>query len=440
MTKMKKFGALLLALVLVLSLSAPAFADADMTGEAGVIGEFETKDKATVQDKKVVIYKEITAYNPETCEVNAPEITFGYTIVAGDAGKTVKDNGSHHTTNTGVEVVTKAGVGNPTITGTDTGVLELNTANKLEASAKGTANRFALTVDFSSVDFTTAGTGAGVYRYVINETTTEATKNASGIKEGEVANTLYLDVYVDGAGAIYGYVLFTNNDTIDGSTSDATASTAAGKTEGFVGGKADKQTYENATDSKADKYYTFNLAITKVVENDNYAKTTHHQFPFTVTLENASVTANVLPIMTVSANATQTTLTAAPIARTWNPTIADGASVTYVGIPCGTTVTIKEKNNIFGVTYSAAITGADTNGDTKYINYNEESNNAVVNCGATPLAAAKENHNEVTFTNTLIQISPTGVVLRIAPYALMLSAGIVLFVLSRKRKAAEEEA
>ena len=438
MTKMKKFGALLLALVLVLSLSAPAFADADMTGEAGVIGEFTTPDVAIAPGNTVKIYKEITAYNPETCEVNAPEITFAYTIAAGDAGKTVKDNGSHHTTNTGVEVVTKAGVGAPTITGTEAGVIALTTTTKLNASEKGTANRFALTVDFSSVDFTTAGTGAGVYRYKINETTAETAKNASGIKEGEVANTLYLDVYVDGAGAIYGYVLFTNNDTIDGSTSDESAASTAGKTEGFVGGKADGEEYENATASKADKYYTFNLTVKKVLVNDNYDK--NHQFPFTVTLANASVTANVLPLMTVSANATQTTLAAAPIAGTWNPTIADGASVTYVGIPCGTTVTIKEKNDIIGVTYSAAITGADTNGDTKYINFNEESNNAVVNCGATALNVATENHNDVTFTNTLIQISPTGVVLRIAPYALMLSAGIVLFVLSRKRKAAEEEA
>ena len=440
MTKMKKFGALLLALVLVLSLSAPAFADADMTGEAGVIGEFETPDDPIAPGNTVKIYKEITAYNPETCVINAPEITFEYTIAAGDAGKTVKDNGSHHDPAGSVSVLTKAGVGNPTIIGTAAGVLKLDTTTELNASEKGTANRFALTVDFSSVDFTTAGTGAGVYRYKINETTAETAKNASGIKEGEVANTLYLDVYVDGAGAIYGYVLFTNNDTIDGSTSDESAVSTAGKTEGFVGGKADGEEYENATASKADKYYTFNLTIKKVVENDNYAKSTHHQFPFTVTLANDSVTANVLPLMTVSANATQTTLAAAPIAGTWNPTIADGASVTYVGIPGGTPVTIKEKNDIIGVTYSAAITGADTNGDTKYINFNEESNNAVVNCGATALNVATENHNDVTFTNTLIQISPTGVVLRIAPYALMLSAGIVLFVLSRKRKAAEEEA
>ena len=73
------------------------------------------------------------------------------------------------------------------------------------------------------------------------------------------------------------------------------------------------------------------------------------------------------------------------------------------------------------------------------------SNNAVINCGAQALAAATENHTDadagtVTFTNTLLQISPTGLVLRFAPYALMLIGGVVLLVIAMKhRKNREEE-
>ena len=308
----------------------------------------------------------------------------------------------------------------------------------MNASSAGTKNTFPITVDFASVTFTRAG----VYRYVITESTTEATKNAAGIKDGGITATRYLDVYVkDGATAgtydIYGYVCFTNNNSIDASDSAATPNTVAeaGKTEGFV-----------ATGSEtADAYYTFNFEVKKVVENDQYIKTTKHQFPFTITLANDTVTANVLPIMTLSSsNATQTALTAAPIAGTWSPTIADSETVKYVGIPCGTTVTIYEKNDLVGATYTAVITKADTNGATKSIGYNEVSNNAVIDCGATALTAATENHTGdkiVTFTNTLLLISPTGVVIRVAPFMMILAAGIVLLVLSiRRRRLADDEA
>lgn len=282
---------------------------------------------------------------------------------------------------------------------------------------------------------------------MINETTNATTKNEAGIAEGTTPKQLFLDVYVDGSGDVYGYVLFTTNTTIDGSTSEATAATTAGKIEGFVDDPAGT-VYTDTNVSTADKYYTFNLDLTKAVVNDAYTSSTHHQFPFNVTLDNSTVTAAVLPIMTVGSNATQTALTAAAIgtgntATVWTPTIADGATINYVGIPCGTTITIYETNDVNGVTYNSVSTNADTNAAAKSIITNENSNTATINCNATALTAATENHTaaaKVVFTNTLLQISPTGVALRVAPYAIMLGAGVVLFIIlkSRKNKAVEE--
>ena len=444
---MKKILSLVLA-VMMIAVMGLAFADpttADMTGEAGRIGEFEPADSATIYTNTIKIYKEITAYNPEGSDVNAPTVTFTYEIVAGDKDKAITDYKTRHDPENSASVVTKAGVGTPTITN-----VVLTPATSLKTSANGTANRFPITVDFSNVDFKVNGTGAGVYRYKINETITETAKNAAGIKEGNVANSLYMDVYVDGDGAIYGYVLFTNNVDIDCSVSEAPAATTAGKTEGFVGSKGDKENYAAETDSAADKYYTFDLEITKIVENDTYTKSTHHQFPFTVTLDNSTVTAKVLPIMTVGTNATQTALATDGIVigtndnkTTWTPTIADSATVKYVGIPVGTTVTVKEKNNVVGTSYTSVSTNAETNAASKVINYDDDSNIATVSC-TTALTKATENHTNtagkmVTFTNTLLQISPTGYVARIAPYALILIAGIALLIVAMKRRPVKEE-
>ena len=45
---------------------------------------------------------------------------------------------------------------------------------------------------------------------------------------------------------------------------------------------------------------------------------------------------------------------------------------------------------------------------------------------------------DVAFTNTLMTISPTGVVMRFAPYMMILGAGIALVMVSRRRKAEQE--
>ena len=469
---MKRIWALGIALVMI-TMAGLAFATSsseDMKTENGVIGEFKEADKpdTPAKNRSVIIYKEITAYNPESSTVNAPEITFTYTITHSTAlaGQNIQDDESHHDPAASSHVLTKEGIGTPTITGTALGQLALSptvVGDQLKASVNGTANRFPLTVSFANIDFTASpGTGAGVYRYQIDEITTEAIKNQSGIKEGSVANTLYMDVYVDGNGDVYGYVLFTSNTDIDASgddKNDTTAATAVGKTEGFVGSQPDDGTYESEDASTADKYYTFNLEVKKLVENDTYIQNNHHQFPFYVTLDNPTVTANVLPIMTVGQHATQSSLSSAkigsashptPDATTWTPTIAHDAKITYVGIPCGTTVTVYEENDVAGTSYRETYENADSISEGLNLFYagtgdKPKSETATINCGSSALTKATENHTGtgkgiLTFTNKLLQISPTGIAFRVAPYVLMLVAGVILLVLSRKRKNNGEKA
>ena len=224
--------------------------------------------------------------------------------------------------------------------------------------------------------------------------------------------------------AVYGYALFTADEDIDAKTDPKETK----KTTGFV-------THTDGEEAvTADQYYTFNLEVSKTVLNDAYTKNTHHKFPFTITLTNSTVTANVLPIMTLSDNASQDALSAAPIAGTWSPEIADGASVTYVGIPAGTTINIKETNDVVGTTYLVTITGADTNPDAANVYYNNDSSEAKVTSGATAGAAATANR-AVNFDINLQLISPTGVILRVAPYVLMLAVGVVLLVIARRKRA-----
>lgn len=428
-TALKKFGALFVSGVMVLAMSATAFAAEDMAGEGGVIGEFSTPDTPEANlDTSVTIYKEITAYNPEACTVNAPTITYSYSIAAGSAGKDIYDVSTAHSPAANVHATTKAGIGSPTITSS----VVLNPNVQLNASSTGEKNTFPLKINFDGV-FT--GAAAGVYRYVITETCSDAAKTAAGIADGSITDTRYMDVYVDGSGRIYGYVCFAYDNNIDARDSAAAADKVdkAFKTEGFVAG-TDTASGSAVT---ADSYYTFNFTLSKTLVNDAFS--TSHEFPFTVTLANSTVTAAVLPIMTTSGNATQAALTAGAIDGTWNPRIADGGEISYVGIPCGTTVTINETNDVTGVTYSSESTGADTNAAVKNIFTSEVSNNAVINCGATACAAARENHNNVVFTNTLLQISPTGIALRFTPFAIMLTAGVFFVVLAKKSRREDED-
>ena len=454
---MKKIGAIVLALVMVLVMVSTAFA-ADNDGDTGsdgiagnTSGKWTAEDTPVVQtDKIAIIYKEIKAYNPDDCTINAPTISYSYTVTAGDSGKEIYDNKANHDPAANAHAFTKAGIVNGISvneSGSATGTVSWSPSNDtLSASSEGVKNTKTINIDFSEVVFT----GAGVYRYVITETATRF--GTSGVVDGDnIAKSVrYLDVYVmDGSGTdaaaydIYGFVCFCNNNSIDDRDTPTLSTVAeAQKTEGFV-----------ETSGTGDKYYTYNVTIQKDLVGDQ--ANNNHQFPFKVVFANTTVTDAVLPNVSGTGIYTAPTLTAGALTSftvdgisttaAQQLKIADDGTVTFTGIPAGTTLTIDEYNDVTGTIYTTTTENGTTN-ETDGVTLTWSAW-ASAQSGWNTVTALKETANEntaasnnvtVKFINTLLTISPTGVILRIAPYALILAAGIALLLISRRRKAEEE--
>ena len=241
---------------------------------------------------------------------------------------------------------------------------------------------------------------------------------------------------------IYGFTCFYNDEDI----TDSDKTEKAVKTTGFVDG-----TTNGSTKVLADQYYTYNLTISKTVEGDNFAKL-NHQFPFTVIFTNGDVKKDIQ--LKIKTNGTVTDFTHEVGEPTWSgvATLLSGGSIKYIGIPMGTDVEVYETNDVAGTTYK--VTTTRTNATT------QTGTDDMVISGSKPTSAVSQTtksadqstksvidttKNEddddahtIAITNTLVTISPTGVVLRIAPYIMILAAGIILLLVSRRRKAVQD--
>ena len=450
---MKKIGAIAIALLMImLCATAWATSPADLAAD-GVAGDFSQPDAPSGQGNAVILYKEITAYNKDASKVNAPVLTYHYAIEPGSEGKSVKDAGTAalHDGGEPVSAQTKAGLEGATISGSadggttyTEGELNLTNAVKLTTADNGAANKFKIKVDFSAVNWT----GAGVYRYKITESTASGAKAAAGITDGGIPETLYMDVYVmdktGGGYEVYGYVCFKENNDIDGTSTDSLK--AVQKTEGFVTGDTDGNG-KTDPDEEADKYYTFNLEISKTLTGDQAMNS--HKFPFSVTFTNATVTANILlgQETTTGGGITATAPAAAGVSSlsVTNLALANGAKVKYIGIPVGvtaaTTVAVYETNDVTGTFYQSGYAVDGTAGGRKVIGWTNADNRSNTATLSTVTANADDDTSHtIAFTNVLQQISPTGYVTRYAPYGLILIAGIALLVIARKhRKNSDEE-
>ena len=451
---MKKLVSLILAIMMIAAVGA-AWASDISTLTNGVA---EQTTLGTAVGNVINFNKEIVLFNEDTTGVTAyePSVTYSYTIAKADSTKkvavllespTVTDSADDHETGVGaITAVVYNGVPDAVTFTTNTATFS-NTTAVSSVKSTGTVASKTLTLTFTPAQFP----HAGIYRYLITETDdTTLSRAKAGVTSGaSYAATRYLDVYVlstDGTVAnnyIYGYVMFEGS-----TTTSITPSTT--KSSGYVA----SETSGTYSTTDVDYYNTYNLKVTKDI--DGSLADTSHEFPFRVVFTGPNDTSATIQYVVTkdgTAQTAQTTTIAKGNTAATNTigTLADSSTlklddddfVTFYGLPAGVTATVQEMNDTYDIYRVSATADSTNNGTFTYSAANVASQanatatSAISNNATTTTAATADS--EVTVTNTIEVISPTGYVSRFAPYALILVAGIALLIVAKKRKPAKDD-
>lgn len=380
---------------------------------------------------------------------NVPNATFTYTIVPGSAITADTENGT---------LAVLAGVGEPKLQGagaddnigkavftsSDVPIAESSVAQgdtpvfSTTGEGKTSDEKYAkktVSIDFSNVQFTEPG----VYRYVITE---------SGTNQGvtnDAISTRTLDVYVEDATAssegittkqlkITGYVMYSGTiETAPKATSNEDAESPNNGAE--AGTKSDSYTNTYSThdltfsktvtgnQGSKDKYFKFTVNISGAVAGTKY----------TVDIANADAAVpetGSLNAATDTNYAGKSNTNSIVVPDNETSVSADfylqhGQSIVIKGLADGTAYTITEAQEDYAPT--AAITG-DTVGTTN-------SNSSVSDTGL-------NSDTTVAFTNNRNGVIPTGVLVSVAPIAIIgiaVIGGIVFLMIKNKRREAEED-
>lgn len=431
----KKLFAILLA-VMMLAVCATAWATAteEEIGDDGIASNGDKTNGFNDLYNTITFPKNIIVYNDDDdATVYGPKITYTYTLTSAtvsarsETGVTITDaDGDVGTVYTGVAAAISTGSSevefdNETVTG------ELTKGVAIAGS-----NDISFTFDPTKFPH------AGVFRYLVTESVETDAREEAGVETvGTYAETRYLDVYVhntaDGL-KIYGYVLFEpGDDAADENITDSTTSKSAG----YVNTADSVTSIDDVTD--VDVFYTDNLTISKTTTGLG-DKT--HEFPFYVTLTQGTGSDVDPDLVQVTVDGTQMSLTDAIADGITARGMKDGDTMTIIGIPRNAIVTasVYEKND----TWDEYKLSTEVNGtaglDAVVIGHNKYSG-GTTDCadGASAqevVIGTTDNDGEDTidFTNDLAEISPTGLVIRFAPYALILIGGIALLLISKKHK------
>ncbi len=420
MKKRTMFTMLTAAAITAAMMSSTMSASAVSIGANGVV---------TTEETSLTFNKDIVVHNEDTtvASVSGPTITYTYGIAAATVGE-----GTTVTDANGNATHVKAGI--PTAVAFD--------ANDKTAEFTGTAvpleNGKGVATDGVTLNFTPSAFGAaGIYRYKITESASSDLTEASITRDDTYSADRYLDVYVKNTETglqIAGYVMFHDSDSTI--SFDAAANPKVNvekKTDGY---DADDDTTASSSTQNggnmADHYYTYNYDLKKVIAGDLADKT--HQFDFAIDTSGSTATYAVTK-SAASATAPATGTVGTPLLVS----LADQGTVKLIGLPANTKVLVTETNNtsdkyktdiVFPTVAQATV---DKNGtiafaQTDLTNYGT---NQKTQPTKTPALGT-----QTIFTNTLDSISPTGVVMMVAPYAIMLAAAgfFILVFLKNRRK------
>lgn len=330
---------------------------------------------------------------------NVPDVTFGFTITA---GQPVLASGTDPAIYAGIDA-DRVKVGNAEFAPTD------DTKAGLPTDSSTVGKKYAskeVTIDFGSISFK----NPGIYRYIITETSVEQ----DGIKN-DTDSTRTLDVYVgykktsenpltysDTELEIMGYVLH-NSDKANPESGDK----SDGFTNEYVTNNLELQKVVTGNQGDRDKYFEFTVEITSAVKGTVY----------TVDLQNADAN----PTVDGNAKTNPKTLTATDGAVTATYYLKDDQSIVIQGLTAGTKYTITE------TAYTR---------DGYKTSYVIDSNASVDGLSTASQTMGTDNH-EVTFTNHKEGTVPTGILLETAPYIVLgvvvLVGLAILFMTGRRR-------
>lgn len=490
----KRVGALALAAVMTMGMSASVFASsADLGEDKSLVDDSTVISKAGVNQNgtgvdsdndgtnesatytavgnTISIDKEIVIFNTNTSGtvVYLPNITYNYTI----APATVASD-KHITDEFGISGTIYSGdlKNNTALQTTSASVVYANTTNTngitdgtdnnityVKTNDDGIAARGSFDIRFDPTKYP----HAGVYRYLITEIADN--RQTAAVVNNNYNNTRYLDVYVKNSDSgdtleIYGYVLFEGTaDSEFGALNSGVAEKT--KTNGFVSDKYDTegQEYSN-TEEDVDIYNTANLKIEKQVSGALADKT--NEFPFQAVIT-TNATAN--PIISYVYDEEENAPNGSNVVET-TKTLSNG--VGKIGAANATTAdifTLKHNDYIYiyGIPYNqvtavannGTTTAVDTGASVVVTEYNNTTdtyaptatyNDTTTMLSNTTLTATntvnttatlnvkKTTEDVLIVTNSLDAVSPTNVVLRFAPFIIMAAFALVLFVVFRRQR------